>query len=65
MPLFEFLRTDLRPEDIELDLTDETFWALEKKIEDTERLKTVREQQATELSQVLHNLWKVSNNVSF
>ncbi|GMH38817.1 hypothetical protein BSKO_06715 [Bryopsis sp. KO-2023] len=52
-------RSDLRPEDIELDLSDATFSALECAIEDTKQMKPVREQQASELSEVLHNLWKV------
>ncbi|GMH43304.1 hypothetical protein BSKO_11226 [Bryopsis sp. KO-2023] len=53
------LRVDLRPEDVEIDLSENTFAALEDKIDEARELKMDREQKAGEMSNVLNNLWKV------
>ena len=52
------LQRNIRPEDIELDLSNETFAKLEAKIVDVFDLKASREKQTAEVAEVLKSLWK-------
>ena len=51
------LQRNIRPEDVELDLSNETFAKLEAKIVDVFDWKASREKQIVEVADVLKNLW--------
>jgi len=53
------LQRNIRPEDVELDLSNETFVKLEAKIVDVFDWKASREKQVVEVADVLKNLWNV------
>lgn len=55
------LQRNIRPEDIELDLSNETFLRLEAKIADVYNQKDDREKQTAGIAEVLRNLWDVLN----
>lgn len=52
------LQRNIRPEDVELDLSNETFARLEAKIVDVFDWKASREKQTVEVADVLKNLWE-------
>jgi len=51
------LQRNIRPEDVELDLSDQTFAALQEKILEVYDLRDVREKQATDVAGALKYLW--------